>query len=90
MDIYFLNKLPLLITLSRKIDFTATIHLPTQKDRDIFKYFWRINVLYLKLGFKITTVHTDCYFSPVQKLIVEISCGMVNLTSANEHVPKIE
>ena len=38
-DIYFVNKKPLLITLSRKIDFTTTSHLPTQKYREIFKAF---------------------------------------------------
>ena len=37
------------------------------------------------------TFHTDKVFDPVQELIAEISSEpMVNLTSANKHVPKIE
>ena len=59
MDIIFVNKIPLLITLSRNIDFTDTSHFPTQKYRDIFKAFRRIYILYFKRGFKITTVHAD-------------------------------
>ena len=91
MDIFFVDKIPFLITLIRKIYFTATIHLPTQKATDIFKYFWRVYFFYLKHGFKITTVHADGKFYPLQEIIVEMSSGpMVNLTSANELVPKIE
>ena len=86
-----MNKIPFLITLSLKVDFTATSHFSTHKYRDLYKSIWRIYVLYLKHGFKITTVHADGVFSPVQELIAEISSGpMVNLTSANEHVPEIE
>ena len=60
------RKVQPLITLSREIDFTATSHFTTHKYRDIFKSFWSIYVLYLKRGFKITTVHADGDFSPVQ------------------------
>ena len=69
MDIFFVNKISSLITLIRKIDFSTTIHLPTQTARDIFKSFWCIYVFYLKRGFKITAVHTDGGFSAVQELI---------------------
>ena len=91
MDTFFVNKVPFLIKFSRKIDFTATSNFPTQKARDKFKAFWRIYVLYLKRGFKTTTVHTNGEFAPVRELIAEMSSGpMVNLASANKHVPKIE
>ena len=69
MDIFFVNNIPFLITLSRKIDFTSVSNFPTQTSRDIFKYFWRIYVFYLKCGFKIMTVHADGEFDPVQELI---------------------
>ena len=59
IGIFFMNKIPLFITLSHKIDFIATIHLPTQTARDIFKSFWCIYVFYLKRGFKTKKVHTD-------------------------------
>ena len=90
MDIFFVNKISLFLTLSHKIDFTATSHLCTQKARDTFKSFWSIYVLYLRYGFQITTVHADRQFDLVRELISKISSGqMVNLMSANENVPKI-
>ena len=65
MDIFFVNKIPLLIKLSLKIDFMATSNFPTQKYRGTLKYFWRIYVFYLRRGFKITTVNADGEFAPV-------------------------
>ena len=88
MDVFFVNKIPFLITFSRNIDFTATSHFPTQKSRYIFKSFCNIYVFHFKSGFKITTVHADGGFSPVREIIAEISSEpMVNLMSANKHVP---
>ena len=90
MDIFFVNKIPFLITLRHKIDFTATSKFTTQTDRDIFKSFWSIYVFYLRRGFKIMTVHVDGEIDPVQELIAEMSSGpMVNLKSSNEHIPDI-
>ena len=65
MDIFFVNKIPLLIKLSLKIDFMATSNFPTHKYRGTLKYFLRIYVLYLRRGFKITTVNADGEFAPV-------------------------
>ena len=73
MDIFLVNKIPLLITLSHKIDVTDTGHFHTQTARDVFKYSWRIYVFYFKHNFKITTVYAHEEFSPVRGLIAEIS-----------------
>jgi hypothetical protein len=46
---------------------------------------------YLQRGFHITTVHADGEFAPLKTLIEAMPGGpMVNLASANEHVPEIE
>jgi hypothetical protein len=46
---------------------------------------------YLQCGFHIITVHPDGEFAPVKNLIKAMPGGsMVNLVSANEHVPEIE
>ena len=87
----FANKIPLLMALSRKIDFTAKSCLHTQTDRDILKYSWRIYGFYFKCGFKITIVYANGEFAPVRELIAEMSSGpMANLTSTNVHVPEID
>ena len=46
MDIFFMNNIPLLITPSRNIDFTATSNFTTKTARDILKSFWFIYFFY--------------------------------------------
>jgi hypothetical protein len=46
---------------------------------------------YLHRGFHITVVHADGEFAPLKTLIETMPGGpMVNLASANEHVPEIK
>jgi hypothetical protein len=46
---------------------------------------------YLQRGFYIKTLHADSEFAPLKPLIESMPGGpMVNLASANEHIPEIE
>jgi hypothetical protein len=77
-DIFFVNKVPFFITLSRKI--------PT-----IFAAFKSIFMLYLQKGFQIMTVMADNKFAPLAELMYDLpGAPTLNLTSANEHEPVIE
>jgi hypothetical protein len=90
-DIFFVNKIPFLLTLSRKICFTAVNNLADRNVPQIFKAFKEMYQYYLQCGFHITMVHADGEFAPIKTLIEAMSgVPMVNLASANEHVPKIE
>jgi hypothetical protein len=90
-DIYFVNKIPFFLTLSRKICFTAVNHLANRTVKTIYKANEEIHKLYLNRGFHITTLLVDGEFAPLQVLIQSMSSGpRVNLTSASEHVPEIE
>ena len=91
MDIFFVNKIPFFLTLSRKICFTAVNHLADRTVPQIFKAFKEIYQYYLQRGFRITTVHADAEFEPLTTLIKALPGGPdVNLASTNEHVPEIE
>jgi hypothetical protein len=91
VDIFFVNKIPFFLTLSRKICFTAVNHLADRTVPQIFKAFKEIYQYYLHRGFRITTVHADGEFEPLKTLIDTMPGGpVVNLASANEHVPEIE
>ena len=91
MDIFFVSKIPFFLTLSRRICFTAVNHLANRTVPQIFQAFKEIYQYYLQRGFRITTVHADGEFEPLQSLIQSLPGGpMVNLASANEHVPEIE
>jgi hypothetical protein len=77
--------------LSRKITFTAVNHLADRTLPQIFKAFKEIYQYYLQRDFHITVVHADGEFAPLKPLIESIPGGpVVNLASANEHVPKIK
>jgi hypothetical protein len=91
IDIFFVNKIPFLLSLSRKIHFTAVQHLANRTVPNIFKAFKEIYQYYLQRGFHITTIHADGEFAPLKILIESMPNGpLVNLASANEHVPEIE
>jgi hypothetical protein len=89
--IFFVNKIPFFLTLSRKICFTAVNHLADRTVPHIFKAFKDMYQYYLQRGFHIKTVHADGEFAPLKPLIESMPGGpMVNLASTNEHVPEIE
>jgi hypothetical protein len=90
-DILFVNNISFFLTLSRKICFTAVNYLADRTVTQIFKAFKVMYQFYLQRGFHITTVHADGEFAPLKTLIEAMPGGpMVNLSSVNEHVPKIE
>jgi hypothetical protein len=90
-DIFFVNKIPFFLTLSRKICFTAVNHLGDRTVPHIFKAVKEMYQYYLQHGFHIKTVHADGEFAPLKPLIESIPGGpMVNLASANDQVPEIE
>jgi hypothetical protein len=83
-DIFFVNKIPFFLTLSRKICFTAVNHLADRTVTQIFKAFKEMYQYYLQRGFHITTVHADDEFAPFKTLIEAMPGGpMVNLASTN-------
>jgi hypothetical protein len=89
--IFFVNKIPFLLTLSPNICFTAVNHLAERTVPQIFKAFKEMYQYYLQRGFHITTVHADGEFAPLKTLIESVRSGpKVNLVSANEHLPDIE
>jgi hypothetical protein len=90
-DIFFINNIPFLLMTSRKICAMAVNHLAERTVPQIFKAFKEMYQYYLQRGFHITTVNADGEFAPLGSLIESITgVPMVNLASANEHVPEIE
>jgi hypothetical protein len=89
--IFFVNKIPFFLTLSRKICFTSVNHLADRTVPQIFKAFKEMYQYYLQRGFHIKTVHADGEFAPLKPFIESMPGGpMVNFESANEHVPEFE
>jgi hypothetical protein len=91
-DILVVNKNQFFLTLSRKITFTAINHLADRTVLQIFKAFKEIYQYYLQHVFHITVVHAKGEFAAPPKPLIESIPGgpVVNLASANEHMPEIE
>ena len=82
-DIFFVNKIPFFLTLSRKICFMAVNHLADRTVPEIFKAFKEIYQYYLHRGFCIMMVHADGEFAPLKTLIESLPGGpRVNLASS--------
>jgi hypothetical protein len=91
IDVFFVNKIPFLVTLSHKICFTTVTHLSNRKIETIFKAFHSIFKYYLQRGFQIMTVTADGEFSPMDQFLLDIhGAPCLNLTAANEHEPFVE
>ena len=91
LDIFFVNKIPFILTLSRKICFTVVNHLANRMFPLIFAVFKNFYQYYMHHGFRITTVHSDGEFAPLQALVASLlGDPMINLKNANKHVPEIE
>ena len=56
---FFVNNIPFLLTLSRKICFTAVNHLANRTVPNIFASFKEVCQYYSHRRFRITTVHSD-------------------------------
>ena len=90
LEIFFVNKIPF-FTLSRKICFIVVNHLAKRTVLQIFATYKEIYQYYLHHRFRITTVHSDREFAPLQDLISSLPGGpIINLASTNENVPDIK
>ena len=66
-------------------------HLADRTVPQIYKAFKEIYQYYLHRGFRITTVHADSEFKPLKALVKSLPGDlMVNLASANEHMPGVK
>ena len=91
IDVFFVNKIPFLLTLSRNICFSTVTHLSNQKAATIFAVFKSIFIYYLQKGFQIMTVTADNQFAPLAELMYDLpGAPTLNLASANEHEPYIK
>ena len=90
-DIFYVNKIPFLLTISRKLCFTTVTHLADKKLETVLASYKEVHNLYATRGFHIATLSLDGEFAPLQGLLQALPNGpKVNLTSANEHVPEAE
>ena len=89
MDLMYVNKVPLLVTLSRNVKFGTVEAVADWKEATLLKCVGAVVTLYRKAGFKVTTALMDGEFMPFRGGLAELGLTL-NETSRDEHVGDIE
>ncbi len=91
IDIFFVNKIPFFLTLSRVLYFTTMTHLPNRSLDLIFKALKGIFYYNLQRGFHMTFIMGDGEFASLKHFTnLLMGAPWLNLTSTNKHKPFIE
>ena len=89
VDFMYVNKVPLLVTLSRNIKFGTMEAVADRKEATILKCIKGVVTLYRRAGFTVTTALMDGEFAPLRGGLAELGLRL-NETSRDEHVGDIE
>jgi hypothetical protein len=88
-DLFFINKVPFFVTVSDHIKFTSTEHIANRKVKQHVLASQHVQAVYAARDFRVKSMLMDGEFVPLKHDLA--TAGIVlNTTSANEHVPKIE
>ena len=68
VDLMYVNKVPLLVTLSRNIKFGTMEAVADRKEATLLKCIKGVVSLYQKAGFKVTVVLMDGEFVPLDRI----------------------
>jgi len=88
-DIMFINKLPFFVTISHNLKFSTAELMLNLKHHTIVDHIKRVQKIYLKRGFHISTMLMDGQFHGIQGELAEIGITL-NVVARGEHVPEIE
>ena len=80
----YVNKVPLLVTLSRNIKFGMMEAVADQKEATLLKCIKGVITLYRKAGFRVTIALMDGEFIPLCGGLAELGIRL-NETSRDEH-----
>ena len=87
VDIFFINGMPCLLTLSRGIKFVMAEHTPVRTANKLSLHLKRVLQVYYRAGVKVRYVLMDGEFEKVKQHMPKILC---NTTAAKEHVTEEE
>ncbi len=90
VDIFFVDQMVFLLTVSRNIRFYSIQCLSSRKmKKEVLPMLKQIRNLYHHRGFKIVMIHADPEFEPLRDSLIEQKISL-NICGTNEHVPEAE
>jgi hypothetical protein len=88
-DFMFIDKLPIFMTVSRRLKFITAAAPPNRKLPSVLTYLKKVIDVYQKRGFVVRAIIADGEFSGIGPELIAMQISL-NCTSRNEHVPEIE
>ena len=85
----FVNKMPFFVTMSRHVKFGTAEMLQNQQSKTILRAIKQVKSVYMKRGFKISTLLMDGQFESIRGDLAEMQINL-NTVSNDEHVPEVE
>jgi hypothetical protein len=86
-DMFFVDGIALLMTVSSRIKFVTTEHLPVRTAMSLSKHLQQVLLVYGWAGFRVRSILMDGEFEKVKGLMPMVEC---DTTAAKEHVSKAE
>ena len=89
MDIFYVNRIPFLITKANKGNYITVSHLKNRSKKIIIKAINMVKRTYSTRGFQISDYHSDNEFDNDDIRLVLLP-GQLQVCAKGEHVPWIE
>jgi hypothetical protein len=86
-DVFFVDGIAFLVTLSWKIRFVTAEHVPVRTAKSLSKHLDQVLQVYHHAGFNVRMILMDGEFKKTKDLTPLVVC---NMTAAKEHVSKAE
>ncbi len=86
-DVFFVDGMPFLLTVSRRIKFVTAEHVPVQMAMNLSKHITQVLEVYGCAGFRVRTILMDGEFEKLKPILPNVEC---NTTAAKDHVSKAE
>ncbi len=87
VDVFFMDGIAFLLTVSRNIKFITTEHVATRTAKSLSKHLDRVIQNYTLTGFSVCTILMEGEFEKVKN---ELALAVCNTTAAKEHVSEAE
>ena len=83
-DVMFINKLPFLVSISRRLKFTTIEYLSSKNEIALVTSINKIVSYYRSHGLHVVTMFVDPEFKSLEEKLVSTT---LNTTGARDHVP---
>ena len=90
IDAMFVNRMPFLTSISRRIRYRAGQWVPSEEPKSYIDQLSKLLQLYQRCGFHVVRIFADNAFQPVLEPLCVEHGFQPNCANAQEHVPEAE